>query len=78
MGQARLRGSFEERRNEAIHRENLKAVQDDIKRKQKEAEQKKWDLAHPKQARARKMNTILIASALSMAMPTAAFEIKDY
>lgn len=75
MGQAKQRGTFEQRQAEAIHREAERQERERIALAERKERQRQYDLAHPKQAAARRsrsrhtgmlLATILGASAIGL------------
>jgi ferric-dicitrate binding protein FerR (iron transport regulator) len=54
MGQAKQRGTFEQRQAEAIQRETERQERHRIELAERKERQRQYDLAHPKQAAARR------------------------
>lgn len=74
MGQAKLRGSFEQRKLEGIERLKLIAEARETKRLARIAELKQWALDNPKQAKVHhRSKSMLLATMAALAlMPTTA------
>jgi len=71
MGQAKKRGTFEQRRTEAFIREAERQERERIELAARKERQRLHDLAHPKQAAARKKRNLHTAMLLAtiMGMP---------
>jgi hypothetical protein len=70
MGQAKQRGTFEQRQAEAIQREAERQEQQRINLAERKEQQRLYDLAHPRQAAARRARdhrtSMMLATVLGM------------
>lgn len=72
MGQAKKRGTFEQRRTEAFIREAERQERERINLAERKERQRLHDLAHPKQAEARRKRSLHTAMLMSVILGASA------
>lgn len=81
MGQARKRGTFEQRKAESIEAARIETERKEQERLKRKAEHEQWKLDHPVEARKQRKRLssagLIMAAALGMSMPSMAFHTSE-
>ena len=67
MGQAKQRGTFEQRQRESMERQTVRQEREQIRLAEQRERQRQYDLAHPEQAAARRRTIYRTNSILALA-----------